>query len=189
MSITIEPTKVTRYDRTDAELQAFWIFCIVVAGKNSDYAARVVGNLLGRSENPFEYFKELGEIGIRNALVANKTGQYDRISKAIYQSLSLDLRECSFHDLKAIFGIGPKTANFFLLHSRPNYSGVVLDTHILRFLRDHAVGGTPKTTPQDPELYDSLSERFLQISKALYPKLSPADRDLIIWTQYSGRTS
>jgi len=188
MSITIEPTQVTRYDRTDAELQAFWIFCIVVAGKNSDYAARVVGSLLGRSENPFEYFKELGEIGIRNALVANKTGQYDRISKAIYQSLSLDLRECSFHDLKSIFGVGPKTANMFLLHSREDYHGVVLDTHILRFLRDHSVDA-PKQTPQSQEEYDSLSNTFSLISAAMYPHLSPSDRDLIIWTQYSGRTS
>ena len=186
MSLTIEPTQITRYDRTDAQLQAFWVFCIVVAGKNSDYAARVVGKLLGKTDNPFQYFRDIGEIGIRNALVANKTGQYDRISKAISQSLEINLRKCSFHDLKAIFGIGPKTANFFLLHSRPDYSGVVLDTHILKFLRDHSVEA-PKQTPQDPEVYDELSRRFLSVSAAQYPHLSPADRDLIIWKQYSGR--
>ena len=184
--LTIEPTQITRYDRTNAQLQAFWIFCIVVAGKNSDYAARVVGRLLGKTDNPFQYFRDIGETGIRNALVANKTGQYDRISKAICQSLSLNLRECSFHDLKKVFGVGPKTANFFLLHTRPNYKGVVLDTHILRFLRDNGVNA-PKSTPQDPEVYDSLSNRFRSMSAALYPQLTLADRDLIIWKTYSGR--
>lgn len=186
MSLTIEPTQITSYTRTDAQLEAFWVFCIVVAGKNSDYASRVVGKLLGKTDNPFDYFRDIGEIGIRNALVANKTGQYDRISKAINQSLSLNLRTCGFHELKAIFGIGPKTANFFLLHTRPDYEGVVLDTHILRFLRDHGVDA-PKSTPQDPEVYDNLSNGFRRMSAALYPHLSLADRDLIIWKLYSGR--
>ena len=184
--LTIEPTQITNHNRTDAQLQAFWVFCIVVAGRNSDHAARVVGKLLGKTDNPFQYFRDIGENGIHNALVANRVGQYDRITKAIHQSLEINLRECSFHDLKAIFGVGPKTSNFFLLHSRAGYEGVVLDTHILKFLRDHSVDA-PKQTPQDPEVYEDLSRRFLRISGAIYPHLSPADRDLIIWKQYSGR--
>jgi thermostable 8-oxoguanine DNA glycosylase len=184
--MNINPTQITNHERTDAELESFWFFCIIVAGKNSDYAARVIGKLLNKTEKPFEFFRGLGEIGIRNALVAAKTGQYDRISKAISQSLDLDLRTCSFHDLKSLFGIGPKTANFFLLHSRDDYEGVVLDTHILRYLRERGIE-TPKSTPQDQKVYDNLSNLFKSISKAEYPHLNLADRDLIIWTKYSGR--
>ena len=32
----IDPKDITNYSRTDSELQSFWIFCILVAGKNSD---------------------------------------------------------------------------------------------------------------------------------------------------------
>lgn len=186
MSLTINPKQVTNKNRTDAQLQAFWVFCIVVAGKNSDYASRVVGKMLGKTDNPFEYFRSLGEHGIHNALVANKVGQYGRITRAIKESLLLDLRQSTFHDLRSIFGVGPKTANFFLLHTREGYEGVVLDTHILKFLRDHEVDA-PKQTPQDEEVYERLSSLFRYISAAQYPHLSVADRDLLIWREYSGR--
>ena len=183
----IEPTKITDFKRSVSQLQIFWVFCIIVAGKNSDYAASVVAKLLNRGkDNPFEYFKSLGEHGVRNALVASKTGQYDRISKAINQSLGLDLATCTFEDLMAIFGIGPKTAQFFLVHSREGYEGVVLDTHILKYLRDKGFE-TPAQTPQNMDKYNSLSKQFLYISEINYPLLSAAQRDLLIWRKYSGR--
>lgn len=183
----INPTQITDFNRTTAQLQAFWVFCIVVAGKNSDYAASVIAKLLNRGkDDPFVYFRSLGEYGVRNALVAAKTGQYDRISRAINESLDLDLSTCTFEDLMKIFGVGPKTAQFFLVHSRDGYEGVILDTHILKYLRDKGFEA-PEQTPQNMEKYNALSKQFLYISAIDYPILSAAQRDLIIWRKYSGR--
>lgn len=183
----IEPTQITDFKRNLPQLQAFWVFCIVVAGKNSDYAASVVAKLLNKGkENPFEYFKSLGEWGVRNALVAAKTGQYDRISRAIRESLDLDLTTCTFEDLMGVFGVGPKTAQFFLVHSREGYEGVILDTHILKYLSDKGFDA-PKQTPQNMDRYKDLSKQFLFISATDYPLLSAAQRDLLIWRKYSGR--
>lgn len=36
----IDPTRITNFERTDNELQAFALFALLVAGKNSDVTAR-----------------------------------------------------------------------------------------------------------------------------------------------------
>jgi hypothetical protein len=69
----IQPTQITNFNRSEGELQAFWIFCIMVAGKNSDFAARVVSKLLSqhKDQNPFAYIRRLSPNGLHNALVAS----------------------------------------------------------------------------------------------------------------------
>jgi endonuclease III len=174
----IEPTKITNFNRTDAELQSFWIFGCVVAGKNSDQAARVLARLLTRCQTtPFEYFRDLGEIGIRNALVAARSGNYTRITRFIVESLDLDLRTASLERLLAINGIGPKTARFFLLHTRPNLEVAVLDVHILKYLMDCGVDDVPAKTPSNPEQYRILEQGFLYFVKCEFPFMSIADID------------
>ena len=42
MDTIVNPKDITHYDRTDAQLQTFWVFCILVAGKNSDTTSRLV---------------------------------------------------------------------------------------------------------------------------------------------------
>lgn len=187
--MNINPTQITNFNRSIKELQAFWIFCITVAGRNSDWAARTVAKLLNKVEpdqTPFEYFKELGEGGLHNALVANKVGQYTRIHKAIKQSLYLLLNSANLSELMDVHGVGPKTARFFLLHSRENCQHAVLDTHILRWLADHHVPA-PSTTPQKEEEYCKLEKIWLKLSEAYYPNTSPAQRDLLVWAKMSGR--
>ena len=184
----ITPTEITDLNRDKAQLEVFWIFCILVAGKNSDQTAHVVTKLLQKGkEAPFEHFKYLGEYGVRNALVASRTGQYDRITRAIMESVNLDMTTCTFEDLMAIYGVGPKTAQFFLVHSRKGYEGVILDTHILKYLSDKYIPNVPKSTPSNMEKYNALSKQFLYLSALDYPLLSAAQRDLLIWTKYSGR--
>lgn len=117
----IDPKNITDYNRTDEQLQAFWIFSCVVAGKNSDFAASVISKLLSKgkrfSKTPFQYLEELGETGVRNALVAAKSGNYTRITRFIIESLSLDLRTATFEELMNVFGIGPKSASNWIFHS------------------------------------------------------------------------
>ena len=146
---TIDPKAVTNYERTQEELEQFWIFCILVAGKNADWAARCVTRLLSRKldgQTPLEFLEAEGN-ALHNTLVANRVGQYNRISKAIEGSYGIDLRTCTVEELEAIHGIGPKTARFFILHTRLNADVAVLDTHVLKWMRDRmGVENVPGTS-------------------------------------------
>ena len=189
---TIDPKNITDFNRNTDELQAFWLFCMFVAGKNSDWASRCLKKLIdtadkGTFEGIFKYFKSIGEVGVHNALVANKVGQYTRLTKGIMQSLDLDLRTCSLQDLLNIHGVGNKTARFFLLHTRRNGNYAVLDTHILAWMRDHGVENAPKSTPTNLKVYEELENRYRILSRLHYPHLSNAQIDLLIWTKQSGR--
>ena len=191
---TIDPTDITDFSRDTNQLEAFWLFCMFVAGKNSDYASRCLSKLIhGMSKRGydgiFNYFKDLGRDGIHNALVANKVGQYTRLTKGVMQSLDLDLTNCTLEDLLKIHGVGNKTARFFLLHTRKGCEYAVLDTHILAWLRSHGVEEAPKTTPTDNRLYRLIENRFRHMSRASYPHLTDSQIDLLIWSEQSGRLS
>jgi endonuclease III len=183
----ITPTRITNFNRNDYELQSFWLFSMFVAGKNSDYASKCLARLLNKDVLPFEYLQNLGEVGIHNALVASRIGQYNRLTKAILDSLNLDLRNCSLEDLLQIRGVGPKTARFFLLHTRQNCECAVLDTHILAWMRDNGVDDAPESTPQNQKLYQQLEKQFLFLAKHNFPHMSVAQIDLMIWMKQSGR--
>jgi len=186
----IDPKNITNFSRTDSELQSFWIFSCVVAGKNSDFAAHVIAKLFGQAKRnnctPFEWLATLGENGIRNSLVAAKSGNYTRITRFIVESLSLDLRTATLEQLMNIHGIGPKSASFFLLHSRPNIELAVLDCHLMKYLRDKGVDA-PQQTPTSIKKYLELQSKFLYLAKLDFPFMSIADIDLMLWTKYSGR--
>jgi thermostable 8-oxoguanine DNA glycosylase len=183
----ITPKNITNFSRTTHELQSFFLFGLFCAGKNSDYASKCLSRLLSKDKDePFKILKTLGEIGIHNALVASRIGQYSRLTKGIMQALDLDLATCSLEDLMNIHGVGPKTARFFLLHTRANYECAVLDTHILKFLRDHQVDA-PKNTPTNYKQYLDLEKKFIYLAKINFPSMALADIDLTLWMKYSGR--
>lgn len=184
----ITPTKITDFNRSDRDLQLFWLFCIVVAGKNSDFAASKIAGLfknLTPDETPFAYLKA-NQHAIHNLLVANKVGQYGRIERAFSQSLDLNLRTATLEQLLEVFGVGSKTARFFLLHSRQDCSHVVLDTHVLAYLRDRWKMDVPAATPPAKE-YERIEAIAANLIRADYPGLSMAEADLLIWTKQSGR--
>lgn len=183
----IDPTSITNFNRTDTELQLFWIFSILVAGKNADVAARKVATLFKdlNGKTPFQYLEE-NRNSLHNLLVANRVGQYTRIENAINQSLRLDLRTATLEDLMAVKGVGPKTARFFLLHSRGDCEHVILDVHILRYLREKWNMDVPLSTPPPVE-YNKIEKLAAKFIKTDYPQLSMAEADLLIWAQQSGR--
>lgn len=188
----IDPKQVTQYDRSQAELEAFWLFCILVAGKNSDTTSRTLERLLSNrifpNMSPFEYIRSLGSTGLYNLLVANRVGQYHRIHEAIWSSLDLDLYTCTKDDLMEIHGVGPKTARFFLLHTREFCDEIVLDTHILRWMRERCgIENAPANTPQDETKYEELASLCKRLMNAHYPNMTLAQIDLLIWATMSGR--
>lgn len=177
----IDPSKITKFDRTDHELQEFLMFCIMVAGKSATQTAQKLEDFLQCWQSPFAmltFMIKFSAEGLIYWMKEFKLGQYNRLQSAFTGILSLDLRTCTVADLEAINGIGPKTARFFIVHSRPDQNHAILDTHILAYMRSKGIE-TPKTTPSGKK-YLELEQKFL----ALVPEgMTVADFDLQIWNE------
>lgn len=189
----IDPKSVTKFDRTNSELQEFWLFACCVAGKTAATQARLLENFLislpAPDCTPFDriqwaYLETAGkpECGLLQRIQQSRLGQYNRLYNCFRQSTKLDLRMCGIADLEAIVGVGPKTSRFFLMHSRPNQRLAALDTHILKHLRQtgHVV---PTATPSNPKVYSQLEAAFLALADEAGE--TPADYDLRIWNSYT----
>jgi endonuclease III len=185
----IDPTRITNFERTDNELQAFALFALLVAGKNSDVTARKLAELASKVDASNGVLSALGnmdETDLHNFLVANKVGQYGRIVPAIRRLSRLNLRQCTLDELMSIPGIGPKTARFFLLHSRRHVNVAVLDVHVLRWMR-RFYEDAPTNTPQGLD-YVKWENLYCSLRTSYYPCMSAADADLMIWMKESGRS-
>lgn len=190
MSDKVDPLKVCNYERTDRELELFWLFCICVAGKNADQTAAKVAMLAKDVPQDVSVLRWLAtENDLHNLLVANRVGQYSRIKLAIEQSAELDLRTATLAQLEGVFGVGPKTARFFLINTRPGIEVAVLDTHVLRWIGEVTYFPAPKSTPPKGSAYTYWEGIALSLIKSHYPGLSLAEADLLIWAKMSGRLS
>jgi thermostable 8-oxoguanine DNA glycosylase len=183
----IDPNNVIDYNRTRRQLQLFFLFCIVVAGKNAKQQAKKLEKFLEPIEKsgklPFDYIDFLRAHGrLRAALQDVKIGQYARIQKAFLDaSVITDLENCTLDRLLRVHGVGPKTARFFLVMSRRDAKHAILDTHILHFLRDSGIDA-PKATPSGRK-YQELEAKFLEICESRGETV--ANFDLRIWKAYS----
>ena len=93
-----------------------------------------------------------------------------------------DLSEVTVDELQAVRGIGPKTSRFFLTHSREDFDEPVLDTHILRFLRDMG-HNVPSVTPQSPKKYAQVAGIFKSYARSVNKTV--AELDLEVWNSFS----
>lgn len=201
----INAQDITRYDRTDAELQEFLLFSICVAGHNADSTARGLDKLLaalaaefGLQPGQLEPFTLLLAHRVRHA--ANGGDPKVALAKLIKEAglgcckaransfywlvwldPEMDLRTCTAQALEKCPGIGPKTSRFFLLHSRRDFRGAALDTHILKYLASQGYQ-VPRSTPPAGPVYDQLERAFLGL---VPPDMSVADFDLKIWKRYA----
>ena len=87
--------------------------------------------------------------------------------------------------LEKIPGVGMKTSRFFLLHSDIFYKDqiAILDTHILKFIKENIDDRAPKSTPVIPLTYRFWEERFL--SWCEQNNKNVADFDLEVWKKYA----
>lgn len=188
----IDPRKVTQFDRTQAELEEFLLFSIVVAGKNAFQQAKKLEEFLAYRGDltPFGYIRWLDSQNpeyLDRMLRQVKMGQYERIGTAFRgianffcqpmppaESL---LKNIPISLMESVKGIGMKTSRFFAMHTRPDQQYACLDTHILQWLgeRGHEV---PKTTPRGQK-YLWLEQAFLAYCREL--NTTPANLDLQIW--------
>lgn len=193
----IDPKKVTDYNRNEWQLQEFLIYCVCVAGKKSEIESPKVRKFcmdarFGFGLKPFELIRKLlsvssvEEDGLMQHLKKHKIAPYQQrynSFKDIVTLLDTDLREVTIDQLQEVRGISTKTSRFFLTHSREDFDEPVLDTHILRFLRDFGYNDVPKSTPQNPKVYERLSRLFRSIAR--FEGKSVTDFDLEVWTKYS----
>lgn len=182
----INARDITNFNRSKEELEELLLFCIIVAGKTASIQSKKLelflkNDLLNLA--PFELIRYYLKQGILLSKIQEaKLGQYTKINKAFSEVINLDVFKCTIQELESITGIGPKTARFYLLHSRKNQSIAVLDTHILKWL-NHELGlVVPKATPNGKKYFE-LEQQFLNYCQ-LHDK-NPATLDLEIWNKYS----
>lgn len=188
----VDPASITNFHRNEVELQEYFLFCIIVAGKTAYIQAQKLEQFLKPSwlkgMTPFEYIEWLDSQGNLDIMVREaKLGQYKRITEIFRRATKLDLKNVTVEQLEKIPGIGPKTSRFFVLHSRKNQKCAVLDTHILAWLREELGVDAPKATPQSRSSYKKLENIFLQECEAR--GLTPEEFDLNIWTERSKRSA
>lgn len=182
----INPSKITDFFRTDAELEEFLLFAIVVAGKTATTQAKKLGNFLNVHYGPFAYVQFLIEY---NALVheleKHRLGKYRLIEKAFKEVIKLNPRTCTLQELIKVPGIGLKTAKFFLCHSRAKERHAVLDTHILKWLDSQGWPDLPKISPQNLTKYTRVELMFFK--ECELAGKTPAELDLAIWNEKSNK--
>lgn len=193
----INPYQITNYNRSIHELQEFLLFCIVVAGKTAHIQAKKLDEFLSSvntrlmmPENvlPFQSLKSAYQHGILlNEIKKAKLGQYNKIHSAFIYLIEnpLDLKMTCIYFLEKIPGVGKKTSRFFLLHSDSAYKNriAILDTHILKFIRENIDSNAPKTTPSNTEKYCLWEDKFIYWCEANGKDV--AEFDLEVWKSYA----
>ena len=192
----INPKKVTKYNRNKSQLQEWLLYCIMVAGKKSEIETQKLAKFLrdgrmGFNLTPFAMIRKLmgisscEEDGLMQQLKKYKIAPYTMRYNSFVDAVTLlpdDLSEVTIDDLQEVRGISTKTSRFFLTHSREDFDEPVLDTHILRYLKD--VGyDVPSSTPQNPKVYAKISNWFKRLAN--FEGKSVTEFDLEIWTKYS----
>ena len=187
----IDPKKVTDYGRNETQLQEFLLYCVCVAGKKSEIETRKLDKFLSGA-SPFKLIRKLlksssviWKDGLMEHLSKNKIAPYKQrwnSFKDVATLLPDNLSEVTLDELQQVRGISTKTSRFFLTHSREDFDEPVLDTHILRYLKD--VGhDVPSSTPQNPNVYGKVASLFKK--EADLAEMSVTDFDLKVWTEYS----
>ena len=188
MSLSIDPLRITNYERNQYQKESFLLYCIVAAGKTAKTQAAKLNEFLKGITKPFNYIKELvNDEQLYNYLVKSKLGQYKRIEKSFEKVVDLDLDRVTVDELVRVKGIGPKTARFFVMHSRKNERVATLDVHILKWLREQGVENVPSQTPQNSLTYNRLEKAFLELAEKM--GRTPAELDLQIWREKSQKSA
>jgi thermostable 8-oxoguanine DNA glycosylase len=197
MKKMIDPYNITNYNRTEGELQKFLLFCIVVAGKTAYIQAQKLEEfllsvnerlMLPEHVDPFQSLISADQNGILfEEIKKAKLGQYKKIYsgfKFITQK-DYNLNRMTPKILEEIPGVGMKTSRFFLLHSDIFYKDkiAILDTHILKFIKENIDDRAPKSTPVIPLTYRFWEDMFLNWCNNNNKNV--ADFDLEVWKSYA----
>jgi thermostable 8-oxoguanine DNA glycosylase len=193
----IDPYNITDYNRQRGELEEFLLFCIVVAGKTAYIQSRKLEEFLSSINtrlmmpehiSPFQSLISADQHGILlEEIHKAKLGQYKKIHAAFKHIIQhkYDLSKMTPDLLESIPGVGMKTSRFFLLHSDINYKNniAILDTHILKFIKENIDDRAPKSTPTIKVTYKYWEDLFLYWCQCNNKNV--ADFDLEVWKSYA----
>lgn len=205
----VNPYNITNFNRSKSELEEFLLFCIVVAGKTAYIQARKLDEFLQsvntrlmmpENVSPFQTIISAEQHGIlMQEIQKAKLGQYKKIYSAFKYIVEneydltcmspsqnkYDLTRMTPDILELIPGIGMKTSRFFLLHSDTNFKDniAILDTHILKFIRENIDNRAPKSTPTIKVTYKYWEDLFLYWCQSNNKNV--ADFDLEVWKSYA----
>ena len=193
----IDPYNITNYKRSKNELEEFLLFCIVVAGKTAYIQARKLDEFLKsvntrlmmpENINPFQTIKSAEQHGILfEEIKKAKLGQYKKIYSGFkyISEKKYNLNKMTPEILEKIPGVGMKTSRFFLLHSDIFYTNkiAILDTHILKFIKENIDERAPKSTPVIPLTYRFWEDMFLRWCSDNNKDM--AEFDLEVWKSYA----
>lgn len=203
----VDPANIP--DKMSRDQLEWWIlFTIAVAGKTAKQIEKKmlafmsethyqkvpgVAGAFSKNETPFERVYEAIECGkLGYYLRKVKLGKYALLNKGFRAAINLDLDLLERADfphaldlLTAIPGLGPKGARMILMYAFQHHANqwVVLDTHILRWLREQGVKDVPKSTPPEGRTYKRLEREFKVFADAR--NLTTRQLDTEIWTAYS----
>lgn len=193
----IDPYNITNYNRSKEELQEFLLFCIVVAGKTAYIQAQKLQQFLDSINSrlmmperisPFQSVISADQHGIlMDEILKAKLGQYRKIHAAFKYIIEneFDLTRMTPDQLEFIPGVGMKTSRFFLLHSDLKWKNniAILDTHILKFIKENIDNRAPKSTPTIKVTYKYWEDLFLFWCEQNNKNV--ADFDLEVWKSYA----
>lgn len=181
----INPSQITNFSRTGHQLEELLLFSISCAGKNSDVQAEKLDRFLAGGL-PFATVRNYHKAGVLvDTLKRVGLGKYKLLSEGFLQAATdkiLNLRKVNWPKLTQFTGVGLKTAKFFLCHSREDFTGAVLDTHVLNWLRGkYPSARIPKVSPTNPIKYREVEAFFL--AECFKIGATPAELDLHIWKE------
>ena len=138
--------------------------------------------------SPFQLIRSANDHGILlQEIHKAKLGQYKKINSSfIYIAENkYDLNNMTPELLEYIPGVGMKTSRFFLLHSDINYKDTIaiLDTHILKFMKENIDNSAPKSTPTNSNKYKYWEDKFLLWCEE--NNKDAAEFDLEVWKSYA----
>jgi len=193
----VNPYNITNFNRSKSELEEFLLFTIVVAGKTAYIQAQKLEEFLSSIHkrlmmpdhvSPFQLIRSAKDHGILlQEIHKAKLGQYNKIHSAFLHIAENNyiLNKVTPEILEKIPGVGMKTSRFFLLHSDNDYKDniAILDTHILKFIKENIDNRAPKSTPTNSNTYKYWEDKFLLWCKEI--NKDAAEFDLEVWKSYA----
>lgn len=157
------------------------IFSAIVAGKNAKFARTITAKLFdGQDGTPFQVIQRLVDEGrLEERLREVRSGNYGKLCRCLPELIKVNPYTVTVEELERIHGIGPKTARFYVLWTRPDARCAALDIHVLRFLHACGIIGVPKSTPSAGATYRRLEAEFLKITDEL--GITAGELDRRVW--------
>lgn len=169
--MAVSPERLTNFNRNQSELEQLIIFSVAVAGKTANTTAKAIerffdGGILDYAapSHWLTAWLARGDEFVLDKLKAARIGNYNRLLK-FFKEFVADtptLKTLNVEALRKFHGISYKTAKMIVLHSKPAERHAVIDTHVLKFLRDViGVKNVPKASPSSFRRYEMLEDTFL----------------------------